>query len=166
MMYVLFGPPGVGKTYIGSLLSQKLKIQFLDADEMISMNETYLLRSGRYDQLARGNFLVKLRLKIETLSNKYKNLVVAEAFTKEQNRRDFIKNFKKNICFIRVLAPRLVAKKRTIGRLTKQNHVITEELFDFFWQICEKPKIKHKLLNNYRVSDDKIISKFQTFIIK
>lgn len=161
MIFVLFGPPGVGKTYIGNLLGKKLGIYFYDADKGINDKEEELLRSGRYDQLSRDIFIERLKNKTEKLHNKYKDVIIAEAFTKERNRVDFWDRFGKHVKFVRIVTPKVLAKKRAIKRLEFEEHVITRKLFDFFWKIFDEPKIKYYILDNSKLTDRTIIENFR-----
>jgi len=160
MIYVLFGPPAVGKTYIGRLLSKKTGTNFFDADKQISKNETILLKSGEYNQKNRDSFITKLQKKVYELSQKYKELIIAEAFTIESNRIDFKNYFKSKVLFINIEAPRAVAKKRAIKRLKEKPHIINIELFNFFWKVFEKPQIEHNVINNYQKKDSDLIKEF------
>lgn len=163
MIYVLFGPPGVGKTYVGQLLSHSFDLPFFDADTLIDSEETQLLRSGRYDQNARDNFVSKLISHVKGLVQDHgsvQDLVVAEAFTKEKNRIMFMKNFENNVCYIMINSPEEVAKKRSKSRLKEVRHVINAEAFELIWKEFERPKLLYISLNNYQVNDLDIIDQF------
>ena len=167
MIYVLFGPPGVGKTYTGQLLSRTFDLPFFDADTLIDAEEMQLLQSGRYDQGARDRFVAKLINHIQLLVDdhgKTQDIVVAEAFTKEKNRIDFMNQFVGNTCYIMVNTPANVAKKRAIDRLSRSHHVINLKALDLIWKEFEQPRMLFVSLNNYRVTDDDLITQFDNLI--
>ena len=160
MIYVLFGPPGVGKSYLGSLISLKTDYGFVDADNMFDEIERSLIRKGQYDIRARMLFFEKI---IKYLRNiypiKFSNLVVAQAFTLEENREQFIKSNKNDVHFIQVKCPRDVAKSRVINRFKIKTHIITPEIFDRIWDQFEQPRIECDILLNENVSDSQLESK-------
>lgn len=169
MIYVLFGPPGVGKTYIGQLISRSFDIPFFDADTLYDAEEMRLLQEGNYDQTARDKFVEKLMHHVESLveNNGYaQDLVVAEAFTKEKNRMEFIDKFMDQVCYIMVETPMVVAKDRAIHRfaISKGKHIINTKALEQIWKEFEEPKFFHMKLNNYQVSDDDLIDDFESLI--
>lgn len=168
MIYVLFGPPGIGKTYIGNLLSKEKRWSFFDADTIYSSDDAlrYLLKEGKYDQGARDRFVEKLMMTVQNLlgQSRGKDLVVAEAFTKEKNRKEFLKYFDNQVTYIMVHASRNLALQRMKARLLKEDHVVDKNVFDFVWDEFETPKIPYKLLENYNRSDKEILKEFNGLI--
>lgn len=167
MIYVLFGPPGVGKTYIGQLLSRSFDLPFFDADTLIDSEEMQLLQSGKYDQSARDIFVTKLIKHVESLIADHGNvqdLVVAEAFTKERNRTEFMKKFPNNVCYIMVNTPVIVAKDRARKRLKSGLHVINDVALELIWKEFEPPKLLYMTLNNYDVQDGDLVTQFGNLV--
>jgi len=169
MIYVLFGPPGVGKTYIGQLLSRTYELPFFDADILIDAEEFQLLQSGEYDQAARDVFVEKLIKHVESLieSNGFtQDLIIAEAFTKERNRLNFMKKFEGNVCYIMVDTPPNLAWKRAKERIkiSRKLHVINEKAFHQIWSEFEEPKLLYMVLKNNSSDDDTIVAEFGNLI--
>lgn len=167
MIYVLFGPPGVGKTYIGQLLSRTFGLPFFDADTLIDSEEMKLLQSGSYDQIARDNFVNKLMNHVQSLIDDHgsvQDLVVAEAFTKEKNRIEFMKKFPNNVCYIMVNTPVEVAKIRAKKRFGEVRHVINDKALELIWREFEPPKLLFMSLNNYEVNDHDLITEFGNLV--
>lgn len=164
MIYVLFGPPGVGKSYIGSLLAEQKKWQFFDADNIYLNDDElrYLLQSGKYDQTVRDRFVQKLMVTVEHLLAEHSgsDLIIAEAFTKEKNRAEFMKYFDNQVTYIMVHASRSLAFERMRARMKKEDHVVDESIFEFVWDEFESPKIPHKTLRNTKKSDQALIAEF------
>lgn len=165
MIYVLFGPPGVGKTYIGQLLSNKLGLHFYDADLLIDDELKFLLRNGKYTQEMRDKFVQKLILTTEhLLSEKNEDLLIAEAFTKESNRFNFYRHFDEQVCYIMVRASKQLAKKRVAERLEKGEHVVDDFVFEFVWEEFESPSIRHRILNNEGKNESGLLQDFQNIV--
>lgn len=167
MIYVLFGPPGVGKTYIGQLLSRTFDLPFFDADTLIDSEEMQLLQSGTYNQHARDNFVEKLINHVQSIVDYregVQDLLVAEAFTKEKNRVEFMQNFPRKVCYIMVKAPLEVAKNRAKKRFGEIKHVINETALKLIWSEFEPPKLSYMSLNNYQVVDSSLVAEFGNLV--
>lgn len=168
MIIVLFGPPGVGKTYVGRLLETKLGWHFFDADTIYFNDDElrYLLKMGKYTQQARDKFVNKLMIAAQHMvaGHPERNLVIAEAFTKEKNREEFLKYFDDQVHYVMVHASRDLAYQRTLARMEKEDHVVDQSIFEFIWDEFETPKIPHKVLRNYDKSDSEIIDELQSLI--
>ena len=165
MIYVLFGPPGVGKTYVGELVSKSLGIKFLDADSLYEAEEVRLLQEGAYNQTDRDHFFKKLMDKIGSIVDKdNKNLIVAAAFTKEKNRLEFVDHFSNQICYIRVDTPREVAIKRARERLKKSTHTINEIALELIWREFDAPRFLHMQLVNDGLTDKELVFEFTRLI--
>lgn len=165
MIYVLFGPPGVGKTYIGQLVSKVKGWHFFDADILYDDELKFLLRSGKYSQEIRDVFIRKLIIATESLLTKgVNNLVIAEAFTKEKNRIEFLDYFDQQVCYIMVDASKKLAGKRMKARLKKGEHVVDNFVFEFVWDEFENPKIPCRKINNENSTDLEIGQVFEDVV--
>lgn len=161
MIYVLFGPPGVGKTYIGQLVAKEFGWHFFDADILYDDELKFLLRSGNYTQSIRDKFVEKLVAATERLVGEYgSKLVIAEAFTKEKNRFEFMRHFDNQVCYVMVRATKELAKVRMRQRLSKGEHVVDEFVFEFVWDEFESPSIPYRLLSNQNSDEKQIIDAF------
>ena len=162
MIYILFGPPGVGKTYIGELLSTKLGISFFDADTLLDIDARVKIRTGKFSQLDRNVFFQNLKEKVKLLLRKESNLIIAESFIKEVNRRDFIKTFSE-IKFIFVHCSYNVAKSRVVERLIQENHIIDTACFECLWDEFDTPEIPHQMIDNSGINDTTLVKLFRRF---
>ncbi len=161
MIFVLFGPPGVGKTYIGQLLTRTFNIPFFDADTLIDSEEMKLLQEGAYDQSTRDAFLERLADKVSILvQNPKQHLILAEAFTKEKNRIEFRRRFKGQVSYIMVSTSRDIAVKRARERLKHSMHVINDVALDLIWNEFDIPHFMHLQITNDGMSDQQIIEEF------
>lgn len=168
MIYVLFGPPGVGKTYIGGLIAQYKDWHFFDADTIYLNDDElrYLLANGKYDQTVRDKFVKKLIMTVQHMLsvNGGRDIVIAEAFTKEKNRSEFMKYFDEQVSYIMIHASRDLAFERMRARMKKEEHVVDESVFEFIWDEFEAPKIPHKILRNISKSDEEICEEFNNLL--
>ena len=168
MIYVLFGPPGVGKTYIGGLLAKDKAWHFFDADTIYLNDDElrYLLASGRYDQKVRDKFVHKLIMTVQHMLavEGDRDIVIAEAFTKEKNRDEFMRFFDGQVQYIMVHSSRDLAFQRMRSRMIKEDHVVDENVFEFVWDEFEVPTIPHKILRNVEKSNAEIIEEFNNLI--
>lgn len=168
MIYVLFGPPGVGKTYIGNLMAKTKSWHFFDADTIYLNDDElrYLLANGQYDQNVRDRFVSKLIMTVQHMlsANNEKDIVIAEAFTKEKNRAEFMKYFDGQVQYIMIHASRNLAYQRMRARILKEDHVVDEGVFDFVWAEFEAPVIPHRVLRNINKSDHEIVDDFNNLI--
>lgn len=165
MIYVLFGPPGVGKTFIGQLVADKMGWHFFDADVLYDDELKYLLRSGKYTQEIRDRFVDKLVATTERLvADSDDNIVIAEAFTKEKNRFEFLRHFDYQVSYVMVRASKSLAKQRMLERQTKGEHVVDEFVFEFVWDEFESPSIPHQTLHNQSADQDEIIARFASIV--
>lgn len=149
-------------------MEKKLNWHFFDADTIYFNDDElrYLLKVGKYDQNARDKFVEKLKVTCQHLMarGQSKYLVIAEAFTKEKNRLDFLTYFDDQVQYIMVHTSRDLAFQRTLARMEKENHVVDHTVFEFVWDEFEAPKIPHKILRNYGKNDDDIIAEVQNLI--
>jgi gluconate kinase len=165
MIYVLFGPPGVGKTYVGKLLSLQKKVGFFDADNLLDETERVLIRKGEYNLDARIIFFEKLIKYLgDIYPSKFENLVVAQAFTQEKNRIQFMNSLKNRVKFIRVVCSKGITQKRIKSRFNVENHVISPQVFDTIWGEFEEPKIAHSVVINEGNTDESLLSQLDTIM--
>lgn len=151
---------------MGQLIGRTLNIPFFDADTLIDAEEYQLIQSGRYDQFARDVFVQKLIKQTEIMleNNDNQDLIIAEAFTKEKNRYEFMNNFPGNVFYIIVDAPRELARQRAGNRFSMGDHVINDKAFEAIWGEFEQPRFLHFTMPNTDLSDKKIIENFNNLI--
>ncbi len=158
----------MGKTYIGELLSQKKGMKFFDADILFDEEMKNLIRAGKFSMHMRDLFFTKLHLVAEHLLSQLEDgqdLVIAQAFTKEKNRVDFLNHFDNQVKYYLVHAPKNLAHTRMMDRLKKEIHVIDEGAFEYAWKEFESPKIFHDNIVNDATEQDAILRIFNKFSV-
>ena len=167
MIYVLFGPPGVGKTYVGELISRKFNIRFFDADILFDEELKEMLRAGTYTQRVRDTFFDRLSLVTEHLLAELgssKDLIIAQAFIKEKNRGEFLHYFDEQVRYVLVNAPKDLAHFRMRERARKEPHVVNDNIFEYSWNEFERPVVPHKSIDNTKLGDDNIVEMFANIL--
>ncbi len=163
MIYVLFGPPGVGKTYIGDLIASELGIHFFDADVLFDEELKIMVRAGKFSRELRERFFDKLHSVVERLlveQKESKTLLIAQAFTKEKNRVDFSRHFDGQVKFILVKAPKNLAHSRMLDRFNNEPHVIDEGAFEYVWREFEKPHVEYVDIINDKLNNQLLVDEF------
>ncbi len=163
MIYVLFGPPGVGKTYIGELVSKQLGMKFFDADVLFDEELRVMLRSGTFNQQVRDIFFDKLSLVTEHLLTELgdsKDLIIAQAFIKEKNRGEFLHYFDEQVRYVLVNTTKDLAHFRMTERTKNGPHVVNDNVFEYAWKEFERPMVPHKSINNTDLDNETIVKTF------
>lgn len=93
-LIILFGLPGVGKTYTGELISERFDYYFYDGDQEL----THQLKFAIYNQQTvtdrmRDEFFQRIINRIKTLQCSYKKIVLAQMFIKEKYREWILNEF-------------------------------------------------------------------------
>lgn len=165
MIYVLFGPPGVGKTYVGTLLSEQCKAKFLDTDDLYSPEEIELVRTKKFDNEAKKRFVVKVVDRIKSMESGPEDVVlVAGAFTTEESRKMLLRLTESVITFIRIEAGRETGMLRARKRLEMGDHIITEAILKRQWDLFEEPSFSYKQIFNENQSDQELLQQFTSLI--
>lgn len=163
MIYVLFGPPGVGKTYIGGLVSKKLGMKFFDADILFDEELKQMLRAGTFNQEVRDIFFDKLNLVTEHLLSKLdanQDLIIAQAFIKEKNRGEFLHYFDEHVRYIFVNTTKDLAHHRVSERSKHEEHIVDNNVFEYAWREFESPRVPHISIDNSSIDNETIIQTF------
>lgn len=87
-VYIIFGLPGVGKTYVGELFKKYFNFYFYDGDNELTkeMKQAIVDKIPFNDQM-RDIFFENLLSKIKKLKNNHHKLVIAQTFIKEKYRK-------------------------------------------------------------------------------
>jgi hypothetical protein len=100
----------------------------------------------------------------EMTGGEREDLIVAAAFTKEKNRREFVNYFSNSICYIRIYTPREVAIKRARERLKTSTHAINEVAMELIWREFDVPRFLHMQIVNDDLENEEILREFKRLI--
>lgn len=146
MLLILFGPPGAGKSFIGNLLEDDYDFYFYDADiDLTPKLREAIQNKQSFTQAMRDEYYSVVLDKIDTLTSKHQNIIVAQAFAKEKNRQELL------ACFPQAKFIYIDADfARVNERLQKRNDWVTLDYAEKIRKIFEVPMIEHSVLDNNR----------------
>ena len=136
--YIIMGVSGSGKSTIGKLLSEALKIEFLDGDDFHPEANINKMSEGTpLTDEDRFPWLLSINEKCKQLLKQEKSVVFACSALKESYRNILSKDIKDTIIFIFLKAD----KNLIITRLTeRENHFMPTALIESQFNTLEEPK--------------------------
>jgi predicted kinase len=161
-IYLLIGPRGSGKTYVGKLIQDKLNITFLNV-------ETFFIRAEKINKKLDEEKFKKVWLKIEKRIDKIlttKKSVAFESIGIFQSFKDFLTrlNLKYQIKLTRIKTPLKLCDERMATRKPGTHAHMTKADIALVNKMSLKEKYKYDLvIDNNKSTDDVIISKFEAF---
>src|SRR5260221_284505 len=91
---VLFGLPGVGKTYVGKDFEKEFEFYFYDGDSDIPEDMKRALHKNQViSEDMRERFSHNMIKHVEYLLTRHKKIIIAQTFLKEKFRRIFLQKF-------------------------------------------------------------------------
>ena len=116
-VYIIFGLPGAGKTYVGWVFEKYFKYFFYDGDDELSEEMKQAIASKTvFTNQMRDAFFENLINKIDGLTKEHEKLVIAQTFIKEKYRMDLMRQIPQ-AKFLLVQADKEIRELR----LTKRN---------------------------------------------
>lgn len=150
MIYWFFGYPGVGKDFLAKKLAQLVSIPHIDADDSLTPIDKQKLIKGTFTQKDRIRKLKRIIAHIRKLLLKYPTLTTADSLPDNLSRQLLFKNFKPNIIFIHVSAPKAIHLKQIKER---KNHFFKAQFLEPWikkhWEPIQIPYISFKNLPEY-----------------
>lgn len=133
---ILLGVSGSGKTTIGKLLSKKINIQFIDADDYHSKKNIQLMSKGKpLDDKLREPWLYKIN-KAFKKKLKTSNCVLACSLLKKKYRKTIKKNISNQLHFIYLKGSEKLIQERIKKR---KNHFMNNSLLKSQFNSLEEP---------------------------
>ncbi|HSW88466.1 MAG TPA: shikimate kinase [Candidatus Saccharimonadales bacterium] len=144
-IYVLFGLPGAGKTFVGKIFEESFGFSFYegDADLTEEMKEAIVTKTPFTDEM-RDIFFHNL---IHNVKNKYKEkkkIVIAQTFIKEKYRIMLLEAIPE-AKFLFIHADDAIREKRLMERVA---YPLDLEYSRIMVHNFEKPTIKHRVIGN------------------
>jgi gluconokinase len=144
MLLVLFGPPGVGKSFVGRILAQQYGFHLYDADEDLTPDMMTAIRQENvFTTAMRHRFFQIVVDKVQTLQSDRPNLAVAQALIKESNRQQ-VQTQLPHAQFVCIEA----SPENIKQRLYIRNNWISVEYADKIRAMFEPPQLPHHCLDN------------------
>lgn len=106
-LFILFGLPGVGKTFVGNIFKKHFNFYFYDGDnELPDEMKQAIKNQTKITDAMRDVFFQKLIQKIKKLKLQYENIVIAQTFIKDKYRKMLLKKLKEvNFILIQTNTP-------------------------------------------------------------
>lgn len=160
---ILFGLPGIGKTFVGKIFEKYFNYYFYDGDHDLTPEMKIAIKTKTVftDQM-RDVFFKILIDKIKSLTKKHKRLVVAQTFIKEKYRIDLLKKIPKSR-FILIETKKDIREKRLMGRI---DYPLDLEYARKMNTNFDKPIIDHVIINNNSYGEENIMKQIQQFVSK
>lgn len=152
-LYILFGLPGVGKTYAGNVFKDQFNYHLYDGDRDMSkeMRDVILSRGDVSDEM-RDEFFERQLVQVKNLINKYKRLVVTQTYIKEKYRKKVLEAFPQ-ARFILVETDTKLRESRLAKRV---EFPLDMEYARRMCLLFEEPKIPHELILNNVEGEEEI----------
>lgn len=137
MVYLLMGVSGVGKTTIGLLLSEELKLKFYDADDFHTKESVLKMKRGiPLDDNDRKVWLDTISKHIKSCNNSEDTVLACSAL--KQKYREIITSYgKERVVFIYLKGSKKIIEYNLLNR---KNHFFPIALLNSQYEILEKPK--------------------------
>ncbi|MFH1770140.1 MAG: AAA family ATPase [archaeon] len=158
-IYLLIGPKGSGKSYIGNLIEKELGISFLNV-------EPFFMRSEEEANNLDEEFFEQAWKKVEEEIEKY-DKVILESIGTFDSFKEFLKELEDSydVKLIKVKSPLDLCIKRIRDR-DKEVHVpMSKETIEKINELAMKEKYSFNLvINNEKASDEEIVKAFRGII--
>lgn len=142
-LIVLFGKPGVGKSYIGNYL-QKYGFFYYESDKDYTKEMKYAQQNNQIISTElREKWIWLLIKKVQALVKVHTKLVVCQSFGQDRYRKIFKQNFPQAE-FIYIDANETILNKRVASR----NHHLSPSLAKKYIKLFEPISIAHRIIRN------------------
>ncbi|MEK7517918.1 MAG: AAA family ATPase [Patescibacteria group bacterium] len=159
MLFIVFGLPGAGKTYVGRLLKDEFGFYLYDGDNQLTDEMKKALKEKKlFNDSMRDVFFQRLINKVLQLHKTKKNLVVAQTFIKEKYRKQLLKAMP-FARFILVQTKKVLREKRLLQRDDLDQNYVKSMI-----KLFEKPTIEHLKTRNDTDGKIQLIKKLENFL--
>ena len=157
-VYIFFGPPSSGKSYLGKKFAEMRGYNFYEADDdYLPIYRERVKISDEERQKVFNEFYSKVIYKIKELLQQGKPVVVASALGNNVNRKRFIDAFKESAVFILVKSSADLLIENAVKRefpvlesieLTEEKEQSLREHLVKKINSFEKPNFRHLIIDN------------------
>lgn len=161
-LYVVFGLPGAGKTFVGEILQKYFGFYAYEADRVMPLELQQAIREQKVvtDDL-RDTFFDNIIAEVKRLQAEHDKLVVTQVFIKEKYRQQFLDAFPQ-AKFILVEAQDAVREERLLKQKTWQ---LAREYWKKMAEIFEPPQIECLKIENNDSGEEKVKEQLQALLI-
>lgn len=159
MLFIIFGLPGAGKSYLGTILQKTFGLFHYDGDDALPINmKRTLIKGERITDRQRVIFSNKLIQQVKKIAQQQKDIAVSQTFIKEQYRLRFAKHFP-NTTFLLIRTDTLIREKRLAKRKT---FPLEKEYQDAMSLMFEPPGIPHIIIDNNASGKKILVAQMKT----
>lgn len=152
-LIILFGLPGVGKTYVGEVFKKEFGFYLYDGDiDLPRQMRLTLENAGVVTDSMRDEFFANIQAKIKKLKKTYQNIVVAQTYIKEKYRANVLQELPE-AQFILVQADTMIRESRLAAR---KNFPLDPDYARKMCLLFETPHVPHKVIMNNETGDDSV----------
>ncbi len=153
MIYILFGLPGAGKTYVGNVLKKYFNFYVYEGDKELPIDMKRVLKSrGDITDKMRDEFFYRLSTKIQELQKKHSKLVITQTYIKEKYRKRLL-NEVPLAKFIFIETKTEIREKRLQKR---KEFPIDLEYARKMSELFDPPKISHSIITNSEEGEESV----------
>ncbi|RJQ36941.1 hypothetical protein C4559_04390 [Candidatus Microgenomates bacterium] len=162
-IYVLFGLPGAGKSFVGKIFKDEFAFCFYEGDEELTEEMRHAIAvQALITEEMRSNFFKKITKRLKELKRKHKKIVLAQTFIKEKHRENLIKEIK-DVQFILIQTNDDIREARLEARI---NYPLGK---DYARKMClnfDSPEIMHDVIVNNKEGEEDIKKQAQLILNK
>ncbi|HSW96797.1 MAG TPA: shikimate kinase [Candidatus Saccharimonadales bacterium] len=162
-IYILFGLPGAGKTFVGKIFEEYFGFSFYEGDNDLTEEMKEAIRTKTtFTDAMRNIFFRDL---IHNIKNRYKEkkkIVVAQTFIKEKYRAMLLESIPE-ARFLFIHAGDTIREERLLKRL---EYPLDLEYARIMAQNFEKPTIQHSVIENNENGIVAVKEKIKTLLAK
>jgi len=160
-IYVAFGLPGSGKTFIGKIFKKHFGYHFYDGDHDLPDEMKQAIQNhAKVTNIMRGTFFRAIIKSVKKLETKYDKIIIAQTFIKEKYRNEFLYEFPK-AKFILIQTDIATQEARLAQRGSDPLHL------EYLRKMCsnfDKPRVNYQIINNNIEGEEKVEEQIQRIL--
>lgn len=162
-LYILFGLPGAGKTFVGKIFQDHYGFYLYDGDDDLPVDMKQAIKNlSPITENMRDNFSNNIIQKTKQLIKTHNKIVIAQTFIKERHRKQFLKNFPQSE-FILVKSDNTIRENRLIQR---KEYPLDLKYARQMKTNFDEPQINYLTINNDIDGEENIKQQLQIILKK
>lgn len=151
-IYVIFGLPGAGKTYVGKIFQRYFNFFHYDGDLNMSQKlKDAIVKEAVTDEM-RDEFFNKLITNVRDLKTKYDKIVISQTFIKEKYREKFLDKIPETK-FILIETNSSIRENRIMSR---DEFKLKIEQWRRIAALFETPSLEHTIIYNDQNGEENV----------